>query len=310
MVGALRDPAGDPALRQPRRRPLRSAPRHPVRHPRHVPRTTTRRGNRWLVTTDRGERVSLPLLHHGDRLPLDARRSRRSPASTPSRGAGITPATGRTRASTSAGSASASSAPARPASSRSRSSPGRPRTSTSSSARRTSPSRRATRRSIRRRVRRVKAELRRAAAAQSGVARRASSSIAASNRRSRSTPEEREREFDETLGARRLRLHLRLQRSPVNQDANDTAADYVRARIREIVDDPAVAELLSPRRPPDRHQAPAARHRLLRDLQPRERHAGRHPLVTRSRRSPRPACARATPSTRSTASSSPPASTP
>ena len=31
---ALRDPAGDPALRQPRRRPLRPAPRHPVRDPR------------------------------------------------------------------------------------------------------------------------------------------------------------------------------------------------------------------------------------------------------------------------------------
>ncbi len=33
----------------------------------------------------------------------------------------------------------------------------------------------------------------------------------------------------------------------LNKDANDTAADYVRARIREIVKDPATAELLSPR---------------------------------------------------------------
>lgn len=32
----------------------------------------------------------------------------------------------------------------------------------------------------------------------------------------------------------------------VNKDANDTAAEFVRAKIREIVDDPAVAERLSP----------------------------------------------------------------
>ena len=32
-----------------------------------------------------------------------------------------------------------------------------------------------------------------------------------------------------------------------NKEANDTAAEYVRSRIREIVDDPEVAETLSPR---------------------------------------------------------------
>jgi cyclohexanone monooxygenase len=33
----------------------------------------------------------------------------------------------------------------------------------------------------------------------------------------------------------------------LNQASNDTAADFVRARIREIVKDPAVAELLCPK---------------------------------------------------------------
>jgi len=36
----------------------------------------------------------------------------------------------------------------------------------------------------------------------------------------------------------------------VDSDANDTAAEYVRARIREVVDDPEVAERLSPRNHP------------------------------------------------------------
>ena len=58
------------------------------------------------------------------------------------------------------------------------------------------------------------------------------------------------------------------------REANDTAAEFVRDKIREIVRDPRVAALLSPR-PGARLQAPVHRHRLLRDLQPAERHAGR-----------------------------------
>ena len=68
------------------------------------------------------------------------RRSRISPASIPSRASGITRATGRMRASISPASGSVSSARAPPASSRSRSSPSRRPTSSSSSERRTSPS--------------------------------------------------------------------------------------------------------------------------------------------------------------------------
>ena len=70
----------------------------------------------------------------------------------------------------------------------------------------------------------------------------------------------------------------------VDEDANDTAAEFVRAKIREKVRDPAVAELLSP----DEHhrlQAAVHRHRLLRDVQSAERDAGRCERRARSRRS-------------------------
>ena len=55
---ALRDPAGDPALPQPRRRPLRPAPRHPVRDARDRRRVFDEATGRWTVATDRGDRVS------------------------------------------------------------------------------------------------------------------------------------------------------------------------------------------------------------------------------------------------------------
>ena len=72
----------------------------------------------------------------------------------------------------------------------------------------------------------------------------------------------------------------------LDQAANDTAAEFVRGKIRAIVRDPAVAELLAAR-PPDRHQAHLRRYRLLRDLQPRQRHAGRPaPSADRARSRP------------------------
>ena len=77
-----------------------------------------------------------------------------------------------------------------------------------------------------------------------------------------------------------------------SKEANDTAAEFFRAKIRAIVRDPAVAELLSPAGLSARHQAHLRRHRLLRDVQPRQRHAGRRPQRRRSRRSPRRACGR------------------
>ena len=61
----------------------------------------------------------------------------------------------------------------------------------------------------------------------------------------------------------------------LNEEANQTAASSSRSKIDEIVNDPAVAEMLKPRDVPVRHQAPAAGHELLRDVQPAQRHAGR-----------------------------------
>ena len=119
---AVRLPAGDPALHQSRRRPVRPAPGHPALDARH--RGGLRRGDEPLGDPDRPRRPRLgAVLHHGDRLPVHRAGARRSRGSRPSRAAGITPGTGRTRASTSPASGSASSAPARPPSSPSRSSP-------------------------------------------------------------------------------------------------------------------------------------------------------------------------------------------
>ena len=60
VAGALRHPAGDPALRQPRRRPLRPAPRHPVRHARATAATYDEDATRWTITTNRdGEEATI-----------------------------------------------------------------------------------------------------------------------------------------------------------------------------------------------------------------------------------------------------------
>ena len=63
----------------------------------------------------------------------------------------------------------------------------------------------------------------------------------------------------------------------VNADANSTAADFVRDKIRTIVKDPTTAEALCPTEPPHRNQAHLRRHRLLRHVQPRQRDARRRP---------------------------------
>ena len=66
----------------------------------------------------------------------------------------------------------------------------------------------------------------------------------------------------------------------LDKQANDTVSEFVRERISEIVDDPDVAELLSPRDYPYRHEAALPRHRLLRHVQPGQRHARRRAFVT------------------------------
>jgi cyclohexanone monooxygenase len=60
-------------------------------------------------------------------------------------------------------------------------------------------------------------------------------------------PEQRERTYAERWQKGGVRFMAAYNDLALNQDSNDTAADFVRARIREIVTDPAVAELLCPR---------------------------------------------------------------
>jgi cation diffusion facilitator CzcD-associated flavoprotein CzcO len=65
------------------------------------------------------------------------------------------------------------------------------------------------------------------------------------------TPEERERVYDALWEVGGFAFLLSSYNDlVVNKDANDTAAEYVRAKIREIVKDPVTAEKLSPRNHP------------------------------------------------------------
>ena len=59
----------------------------------------------------------------------------------------------------------------------------------------------------------------------------------------------------------------------LDKAANDTAADFIRSKISELVDDPEVARVLTPTDHPFATKRPC--HGLLRDVQPRQRHPGR-----------------------------------
>ena len=64
-------------------------------------------------------------------------------------------------------------------------------------------------------------------------------------------PEQRKRDYDALWEVGGFRFLLESYHDLIlNKEANDTAADYVRAKIREIVKDPATAEALSPRSHP------------------------------------------------------------
>ena len=62
----------------------------------------------------------------------------------------------------------------------------------------------------------------------------------------------------------------------LDQAANDTAANFVREKIAEIVKDPADRKAAAAEQSSDRLQAHLHRHRLFRDLQSPQRDAGRH----------------------------------
>ena len=80
----------------------------------------------------------------------------------------------------------------------------------------------------------------------------------------------------------------------LDKAANDTAANFVREKIAEIVKDPGDRKTAAAEQPSDRLQAHLHRHRLFCDLQPPERDAGRHQVQSdrgdhRERRARRPA---------------------
>ena len=117
--------------------------------------TTPRAAGR---STPAAARRCAALLHHGQRLSVDAQVARHRGRGPLHRARSTSPAAGRTRAWTSRASGWRSSAPARRASSPSRSSPARPASSRCSSAPRTSPSRRATGRSPAERLQQLDAD--------------------------------------------------------------------------------------------------------------------------------------------------------
>ena len=77
----------------------------------------------------------------------------------------------------------------------------------------------------------------------------------------------------------------------IDQRSNDAASEFIRRKIRETVKDPVTAELLCPKGYPYVAKRPPAGPRLLRDLQPRQRHARRRRCRTRSPRSRPRVCA-------------------
>ena len=110
--------------------------------------------------------------------------------------------------------------------------------------------------------------------------------------RSRSTPRSAERDLRGCWRQRRLRLVL-----GAFTDLLTSGGERHRRRIRARQDPrdrrrPGGRRSALPDRLSARHQAAVRRHRLLRDVQPRQRDARRRAARRRSRRSPRRACAR------------------
>ena len=247
MDRAVRRPAGDPALPQPRRRPLRPAPRHPVRDARD--RRALRRGDEPLGDRDRPRRPRLgAVLHHGDRLPLHRRSSPTSRASTtfagqwyhtgnwPHEGVDFT---GQRVGVIGTGSSAIQSIPVIAAA-------GRPALRLPADAELQRPrAQRAAGPGVRAAG---QGELCRASAAGPRVARGLRRSTTATDKSALEvTPEERQREYEARWQRGGLGFTAAFTDLLVNKEANDTAAEFVRAKIRAIVRDPAVAETLAPK---------------------------------------------------------------
>jgi cation diffusion facilitator CzcD-associated flavoprotein CzcO len=75
------------------------------------------------------------------------------------------------------------------------------------------------------------------------------------------TPEERQRVYEEAWGKGGFRIGAETFNDLlVNEEANETASEFIRARIREMVRDPDVAELLAPKDHPFFTKRPPLEH--------------------------------------------------
>ena len=95
--------------------------------------------------------------------------------------------------------------------------------------------------------------------------------------------EERQEAYEEVWQRGELAFLQPYNDMGINAEANDTMRRFIHGKIREIVDDPDVAELLCPDEPLLRHEAAVPRHRLLRDLQPptrSPRRSAEQPITT------------------------------
>ena len=201
----------------------------------------------WTVETDRGDDGDRALRHHGDWAACRRPTRRRSPASTISRGRPITPATGRTRASTS---------PARPVGV----------IGTGSSAIQSIPiiAQQASHLTVFQRtanytvpahnrpldpdyVQRRQGELSGDAQARQDDAGRHRSQAQHWRRRSRPPRRSGGASTEERWDYGGLGFMASFSDLLLNDESNKTAADFVRDKIHEIVKDPALAETLTPR---------------------------------------------------------------
>ena len=88
-------------------------------------------------------------------------------------------------------------------------------------------------------------------------------------------PEERERIYEAAWERGGLQFRASFQDMLISKEANDTAADFIKSKIRSIVKDPKTSAVLSDIDHPYAAKRPADRYQLFRDLQSAERHARR-----------------------------------
>ena len=94
------------------------------------------------------------------------------------------------------------------------------------------------------------------------------------------TPEERRAAFEKRWQLGGVLYSKTFPDQMTDMEANEEARKFYEEKIRAVIDDPAVADLLIPNDHPDRDQANLHRQQLLSDVQPAQCVAGqraRHP---------------------------------